>query len=90
MEEVFSSSYFDQVNAQTVWLEIQNTLINVRSLLAAARSYKALEPPHKDDFSKNGLLYNIHLDKMAQFDLAAFKLTKAEDLLLRSPGMLVG
>src|ERR1700675_4968251 len=25
MEEVFSSSYFDQVNAQTVWLEIQNT-----------------------------------------------------------------
>jgi len=83
MEEVFSSSYFDQVNAQSVWLEIQNTLINVRFLLATARGYKELEPPHEDDFSKNGLLYNIHFDKMAQFDLAVFKLTKAEDLLLR-------
>ena len=40
MEEVFSSSYFDQVNAQSVWLEIQNTLINVRFLLATARGYK--------------------------------------------------
>jgi hypothetical protein len=83
MEEVFSSSYFDQVNAQSVWLEIQNTLINVRFLLATALGYKELEPPHEDDFSKNGLLYNIHFDKMAQFDLAVFKLTKAEDLLLR-------
>jgi hypothetical protein len=83
MEEVFSSSYFNQVNAQSVWLEIQNTLINVRYLLASARSYKELEPLHQDDHSKNGLLYNIHFAKMAQFDLSVFKLAKAEDLLLR-------
>jgi len=36
--------HFDQVNAQSVWLEIQNTLINVRFLLATARGYKELEP----------------------------------------------
>ena len=83
MEEIFSSFYFDRMNAQSVWREIQNTLISVRFLLAVARSYKELEPPHEEDFSKNGLLYNIHFDKMAQFDLAVFKLTKAEDLLLR-------
>jgi hypothetical protein len=83
IEEVFSSSYFDQVNAQSVWLEIQNTLINVRYLLACARSYKELEPLHEDDLSKNGLLYKIHFSKMTQFDLSVFKLTKAEDLLLR-------
>ena len=83
MEEIFSSSYFDQVNAQSVWLEVQKTLINVRFLLAAARSYKELEPRHEEDFTKNGLLYNIHLSKMAEFDLAAFRLAKVEDLLLR-------
>jgi hypothetical protein len=83
IEEVFSDSYFDRVNAQSVWLEIQRTLIHVRFLLATARSYKELEPPHEDEFSKNGLLYNIHSDKMTQFDLAVFKLAKVEDLVLR-------
>jgi len=82
-EELFQESYFNQVNVQTLWLEIQSALINIRFLLAAARGYKAVEPPHDDDLSKNSLLYNIHFCKMEQFNLATYNLAKVEDLVCR-------
>ena len=82
-DELFNDSYFNQVNVQTLWFEIQKTLISIRFLLSAARSYKTLEPAHNDDFSKNGFLYLLHFSKMEQFDLATFNLAKVEDLVGR-------
>jgi hypothetical protein len=83
IEKVFSGAYFDEMNSQKVWLEIENRMLEVRSLLASAKGSKDLEPPHDDEFEGNQLLYNTHFDKMWHFDLAVFKLSKIEDLLLR-------
>jgi hypothetical protein len=73
----------DRHNTRWIWFEIGNHLLRIEFLLAQARAYKDLEPPHSADPRQNNLLYNIHLLKMDKFDLASLYLVKVEDLLLR-------
>ena len=73
----------DRHNTRWIWFEIGNHLLRIEFLLAQARAYKDLEPPHNVDLTQNILLYNVHLLKMDKFDLASLYLAKVEDLLLR-------
>jgi len=82
-EKLFSSAFFDEMNLQNMWLEIENRMREVRFLLASAKGSKDLEPQHDSNFDNNYVLYHLHFDKMAHFDLAAFRLAKVEDLVLR-------
>jgi hypothetical protein len=82
-EKLFSSAFFDEMNLQTMWLEIENRMREVRFLLASAKGSKHLEPPHDSNLENNHILYAIHFEKMSHFDLAAFRLAKVEDLVLR-------
>ena len=77
------SEFKDAINVSRLWLEMGNNLLQTRILLVRSKAYKSIEPPHNADFSKNNLLYNIHAEKMLQFDRAVHRLAKVEDLMLR-------
>lgn len=83
LDEIASSAYFDRRNTRWVWFEIDKTLIQAKFLLAEARTYKAIEPPARQDPAENQLLYNLHCKKMGAFDSAVYRLAKTEDLFLR-------
>lgn len=79
-----TSEWWDLLNTQSLWLEISNTLAEVRFLLAQARAYKSLEPADDkmDDDSKQ-LRYYAHFSKMYHLNLAVFGLVKIQDLVVR-------
>ena len=75
---------FDARNTENLWLEIANTLANIRFQLAQSRAYKALEPPpNPADRRSEQLRYYAHFAKMNHLDLAVFGLAKIQDLTVR-------
>jgi hypothetical protein len=79
------SQWWDVRNTENLWLEISNTLADVRFLLAQARSYKALEPPRgqSSDRGSEQLKYYAHFAKMYHLNLSIFGLVKIQDLVVR-------
>jgi hypothetical protein len=78
------SQWWDVRNTESLWLEISNTLKEVRFLLGQARSYKTLEPS-KDQPGRRAeqLKYYAHFSKMHHFNLAVFGIVKIQDLVVR-------
>jgi hypothetical protein len=76
--------WFDAQNTQGLWLEIYNTLADVRFLLAQSRAYKSLEPPEdKTDDPSNQLRYYAHFSKLYHLNLAVLGIVKIQDLVVR-------
>jgi hypothetical protein len=73
----------DRWNTAAVWLEITNTLLRLKVLMARSRAYKDLEPQQSDRPEENQTLYRLHLTKMDHFDMATLLLAKVEDLTFR-------
>jgi hypothetical protein len=71
-------------NINELWFEIAGLFLRARLGFATSRILKLLEDEHSEntDAAQNAR-YNLHLDKMEQFDLAAFELVRIEDLVAR-------
>jgi len=79
-----TSEWWDVLNTQALWLEISNSLADVRFLLGQARGYKSLEPSEdKTDDDSKQLRYYAHFAKMHYLNLAVFELVKIQDLVVR-------
>jgi hypothetical protein len=72
-------------NVNELWFEVNNLFLNARLGFATARMFKLLEDAHTadTDLDRNAR-YNLHLDKMERFDLAAFEMSRIEDLVARA------
>src|SRR5205807_8387942 len=67
------SKWWDVRNTENLWLEISNTIADIRFLLAQARAYKALEPSSdKQDRRSEQLRYDAHFAKMYHLNLSIF------------------
>jgi hypothetical protein len=79
--EDFPGKYFDTTNTHALWWEILKTMMEAKWLLARARAYKGLEMPVAD-VAEDRNTRVAHLAKMQHFDLAVFRITKLEDLIV--------
>jgi hypothetical protein len=72
-------------NTAALWLEISNTLADVRFLLSQARAYKQLEasPSPSEAPARTSVRYYAHFEKMYHLNLAVFGLVKVQDLVVR-------
>ncbi len=78
------SQWWNVRNTENLWLEITNTLADVRFLLSQARAYKALEPTEPPSSRKDEQLkYYAHFGKMYHLNLAVSSLVKIQDLVVR-------
>lgn len=78
------SQWWNVRNTENLWLEITNTLADVRFLLSQARAYKALEPTAVSASRKGEQLkYYAHFGKMYHLNLSVFSLVKIQDLIVR-------
>jgi hypothetical protein len=69
-------------NVPGLWLEIVNTFIDLRNVLAQAKTYKDLEP-HDSSPVSDSLCAYLHFEKMYRLDLAVFQIVKIQDLVVR-------
>ena len=85
LEDIASGSYQDRINTREMWLEIGKTLLRIKRLLSQARAYHDEEALHlaSGHPEARNLAAILHLDKMANFDLAAILLGKVSDLTAR-------
>jgi hypothetical protein len=74
--------FLDMVNVPSLWLEISNTFINLRFVLAQAKAYKNLEP-HSYSPVSDSLCAHLHFEKIYKLNLAVFELVKIQDLVVR-------
>ena len=83
-QKIDLSQWSNVRNTAALWLEISNTVADIRFLLAQARAYKQLEPPVSatDNAAKN-LRYYAHFAKMYHFNLAVLGVVKMQDLVVR-------
>lgn len=84
-EDLFSGIYEDRINTREMWMEIGNTLLRAKHLLALSRAYHDQERAHSQSGSSEGenLAWYFHLDKMKHFDLAIVLVGKVSDLTAR-------
>ena len=76
--------YLDVANTDNLWMEIFNTLADVRFLMAQSVAYKELEPPiEQDDRKSIQTRYYSHFAKMYAFNLAIYGTVKIQDLVVR-------
>jgi hypothetical protein len=75
--------FFSAGNTQGLWLEIHNTLADVRFLLARARAYKSVEPSGSGTDDMKALRYYAHFSKMHNLNLAVLGMVKIQDLVVR-------
>jgi hypothetical protein len=75
-------AFIDLVNVPGLWLEISNTFIDLRHVLAQAKAYKELEPPNSNPVS-DSVCAHLHFEKIYRLNLAAFQLVKIQDLVVR-------
>ena len=75
--------FFNAVNTQNLWLEISNTVADIRFLLAQARAYKSVEPSESETDESKGLKYYAHFSKMRHLNLAVLGMVKIQDLVVR-------
>jgi hypothetical protein len=72
-------------NINELWFEIEGLFLRARLGFATARMLKLVEDQHTGKTEEDrGARLNFHLDKMEQFDLAAFELVRIEDLVART------
>jgi len=83
--DIASDTFDDRMNTREVWLEVGNNFLRIQHLLAKSRTYHDAELSHSasQDAEDNNLSAFFHLDKMADFDLAAILLQKIHDLAAR-------
>jgi hypothetical protein len=74
--------FIDIVNIPNMWLEISNTFLELRYVLAQAAAYKELEPPNTSPTS-DALCAYLHFEKMYKLNLAVIDLMKIQDLVVR-------
>jgi hypothetical protein len=75
-------AFIDLFNVPGLWLEISNTFMDLRNLLAQAKTYKDLEPHDSSPVSDSLCVY-LHFEKMYRLDLAVFQIAKIQDLTVR-------
>jgi hypothetical protein len=68
----------DLLNADGLWLEIQNTLYNANHSLARAKAYQELEP--LGDIEE---WYPVHAQKLTFLNASVLSLSKIQDLVVR-------
>jgi hypothetical protein len=85
MDELASGSYEDRTNTRAVWMDIVNTLLHVRSLLAQSMSYDEQERLHlaSGEPEAENLSWHSHMNKLERFDVAVGSLGKTCDLVAR-------
>lgn len=85
LDDFGSGSYEDRINTREMWMEISQTLLRVKVLLAKSRAYhdQELEQSLSQDPEVENLGWHLHLDKMDRFDLATILLGKVSDLAAR-------
>ena len=75
-------AFMDSFNVPALWLEISNTFIDLRNLLALAKAYKSVEPLNTTPLS-DSLCAHVHFEKMYKLNLAVYQLVKIQDLVVR-------
>jgi len=75
-------AFLDMMNVPALWLEIQNTFLDLRYLLGQARAYKDLEPVGTTPISDSLCAY-LHFEKMHNLNLSMFQIVKIQDLVVR-------
>src|SRR6185312_1390130 len=70
-------AFLDMMNVPALWLEIQNTFLDLRYLLGQARAYKDLEPVGTTPISDSLCAY-LHFEKMHNLNLSMFQIVKIQ------------
>ena len=85
INEMISGSYENRTNARAVWMDIVNTLLQVRALLAQSMAYDEQERTHlsSQEPEAENLSWHSHMNKLERFDFAVGNLGKTSDLVAR-------
>lgn len=75
-------AFIDLLNRPSIWLEINNTFVDLRFLLPQAKAYKDLEPKDSNPVPDPLCTY-LHFQKMYMLNLTVFQLVKIQDLVVR-------
>jgi hypothetical protein len=83
------SQWWDVRNTENLWLEISNTLIDVRFLLAQAKEYKALEPSEEEvkqerRFQALQFASIVHMDAYRKLHSEHYQLDSPVDICVES------
>src|ERR1700721_2347455 len=81
--ELFFGNYEDRTNTRAMWIEIANTLLGEKSLLAKSMAHHDVQQMVVEGSEAQNVIWHLHLDKMAKFDLASIFLGKVSDLAAR-------
>ncbi len=85
LKDIISGAYEDRLNTREMWMEIGNTLLRAKRLLAHSMAYHEQENVYlsSQNSEAENLSWHFHLDKVERFDLVVGALGKISDLAAR-------